>query len=156
MSSNPQSNPPTRVWLSPRTSMTVYVSSGDPDRLHSYATPLQQIAPLLQNEIVARAIEQLSNINKVLTDGLTHLKDVGAVESFLVDTSLIESFFGLAASLRYYARCIGAGTRPHQQARRPTSHLAGTFARLLALLRVIDHISPSRSTAKSSHPSSET
>ncbi|GHJ84293.1 hypothetical protein NliqN6_0695 [Naganishia liquefaciens] len=34
-----------------------------------------QIAPLLQNEIVARAIEQLSNINKVLTDGLHHLKE---------------------------------------------------------------------------------
>jgi hypothetical protein len=72
--------------------------------LDSDATPLQQIAPLLQNEIVARAIEQLSNINKVLTDGLTHLKDVSPVESFRVDTSLIESFFGVAASLCYYAR----------------------------------------------------
>lgn len=54
--------------------------------------PLQQIAPLLQNEIVARAIEQLSNINKVLTDGLTHLKDVSLVGSFLVRTTLIACF----------------------------------------------------------------
>ena len=56
--------------------MTVYVLR---TRALAPSTDLsicQQIAPLLQNEIVARAIEQLSNINKVLTDGLHHLKEV--------------------------------------------------------------------------------
>ncbi|KAJ9116621.1 hypothetical protein QFC20_000554 [Naganishia adeliensis] len=34
-----------------------------------------QIAPILHNEIVSRAIEQLYNINKILADGVNSLKD---------------------------------------------------------------------------------
>ncbi|KAJ9122172.1 hypothetical protein QFC24_004401 [Naganishia onofrii] len=34
-----------------------------------------QIAPILHNEIVARAIEQLSNINRLLADGVNSIKD---------------------------------------------------------------------------------